>query len=58
MTKKWGSNSSKDNIVLNSELTKLPREVAEYAALHELLYVAVPNQGKKSKAMLSAYMPD
>jgi hypothetical protein len=58
MTNKWGSNSSKGNIILNSELTKLPREVAEYAVLHELLHVAVPNHGKKFKAMLSAYMPD
>jgi hypothetical protein len=58
MVNKWGSNSSKGNIILNSELTKLPKEVAEYAVLHELLHVAVPNHGKKFKALLSAYMPD
>lgn len=58
MVNKWGSNSSKGNIILNSELTRLPKEVAEYAVLHELIHVAVPNHGKKFKAMLSAYMPD
>jgi predicted metal-dependent hydrolase len=58
MTKKWGSNSSKGIVILNSDLTKLPEEVVEYVVLHELLHVVVPDHGRKFKAMLSAYMPD
>lgn len=46
------------NITLNTELKKLPKEVAEYAILHELLHVTVPNHGKTFKALLSAHMPN
>jgi len=58
MTNKWSSCSTKGNITLNSELTKLPRELAEYAILHELLHLIVPNHGKTFKALLSAHMPN
>lgn len=58
MTNKWGSNSSKRIVILNSDLTKLPEEIVEYVVLHELLHVVVPDHGRKFKAMLSAYMPD
>jgi predicted metal-dependent hydrolase len=58
MTNKWGSNSSKGIVILNSDLTKLPEEIVEYVVLHELLHVVVPDHGRKFKAMLSAYMPD
>lgn len=58
MKNKWSSCSTKGNITLNSELTKLPKELAEYAILHELLHLIVPNHGKTFKAMLSAHMPN
>jgi len=58
MRNKWSSCSTKGNITLNSELTKLPKELAEYAILHELLHLIVPNHGKTFKALLSAYMPN
>lgn len=58
MKNKWSSCSTKGNITLNSELTKLSKEIAEYAILHELLHLIVPNHGKTFKALLSAYMPN
>jgi len=58
MKNKWSSCSTKGNITLNSELTKLPREVVEYAILHELIHLITPNHGKSFKALLSAYMPN
>jgi len=58
MKNKWSSCSTKGNITLNSELTKLPKEVAEYAILHELLHLIIPNHGKTFKALLSAHMPN
>jgi len=58
MKNKWSSCSTTGNITLNSELTKLPKEIAEYAILHELLHLIVPNHGKTFKALLSAYMPN
>ena len=58
MKNKWSSCSTKGNITLSSELTKLPKELAEYAILHELLHLIVPNHGKAFKALLSVYMPN
>jgi hypothetical protein len=56
MKSKWGSLSSKGRIILNSDLTKLPTELADYAVLHEMLHFMVPNHDKKFKALLSSYM--
>jgi len=58
MKNKWSSCSTNGNITINSELAKLPEELAEYAILHELLHLIVPNHGKTFKALLSAHMPD
>ena len=58
MKNKWSSCSTKGNITLNSELTKLPRELVEYAILHELVHLIAPDHGKTFKALLSAYMPN
>ena len=58
MKNKWSSCSTKGNITLNSELTKIPKEIAEYAILHELLHLIIPNHGKTFKALLSAHMPN
>ena len=58
MKNKWSSCSTKGNITLNNKLTKLPKQLAEYAILHELIHLIVPNHGKKFKALLSAYMPN
>ena len=57
MKNKWSSCSSKGNITLNNELIGLPGEVAEYAIVHELLHLIVPNHGKTFKVLLSAYLP-
>jgi len=54
---KWSSCSSKGNVTLSSELTGLPREIAEYVIVHELLHLIVPNHGKTFKALLAAYLP-
>jgi len=58
MYQKWGSCSSRGNISLNTALCTLPRELAEYVVLHELVHLRVFNHGKEFKAMMSAYMPD
>jgi predicted metal-dependent hydrolase len=58
MSRKWGSCSSRDNITLNSRLTWLPPQLAEYVVLHELVHLKVFNHGKDFKAMMSAHMPD
>jgi hypothetical protein len=58
MYRKWGSCSSRGSITLNSALCNLPRELAEYVVLHELVHLRVFNHGKEFKALMSEYMPD
>jgi hypothetical protein len=57
MKDKWSSCSSKGNITLSSDLVGLPRELAEYAIVHELLHLIVPNHGKTFKVLLATYLP-
>jgi hypothetical protein len=58
MYQKWGSCSSKGNITLNTALCRVPRPLAEYVVLHELVHLRVFNHGKEFKAMMAAHMPD
>lgn len=58
MKNKWSSCSSKGNVTFNSEIAILPKEIAEYVILHELLHLIVPNHGKTYKVLLSAYLPN
>ncbi|MBZ0302689.1 MAG: M48 family metallopeptidase [Anaerolineae bacterium] len=58
MQRKWGSCSGRQNITLNTALTWLPRPLAEYVILHELVHLRVFNHGKDFKALMSQHMPD
>jgi len=58
MKNKWSSCSSKGNVTFSSELILLPRQIAEYAIVHELLHLIVPNHGKTFKVLLSTYLPN
>lgn len=58
MQRKWGSCSGRQNITLNTSLTWLPRPLAEYVILHELVHLRVFNHGKDFKALMSRHMPD
>ncbi len=58
MYQKWGSCSSRGNITLNTALCTLPRPLAEYVVLHELVHLRVFNHGKDFKALMAAHMPD
>ncbi len=58
MQRKWGSCSQHTNITLNNALTWLPRHLAEYVILHELVHLRVFNHGKDFKTMMQQYMPD
>lgn len=57
MKSKWSSCSSRGNIILSSDLMGLPRDVVEYAIVHELLHLKVPNHGRTFKVLLSVYLP-
>lgn len=58
MQRKWGSCSSRENITLNTALTWLPRPLAEYVVVHELVHLRVFNHGPAFKQMMSDYLPD
>jgi predicted metal-dependent hydrolase len=58
MYQKWGSCSSRGNITLNTALCNLPRPLAEYVVLHELVHLWVFNHGKEFKALMAMHMPD
>ncbi len=58
MQRKWGSCSSRENITLNTALTWLPRHLAEYVVVHELVHLRVFNHGPQFKAQMSQYLPN
>lgn len=58
MYRKWGSCSSMGSIMLNTALCRVPRPLAEYVVLHEVVHLRVLNHGKDFKALMSEHMPD
>lgn len=58
MYTRWGSCSSRGNVSLNAALCYVPRELAEYVVVHELVHLRVFNHGPDFKAMMTQYLPD
>ena len=58
MHRKWASLSTRGRLTLNAELLTLPRELGEYAIVHELVHLLVPSHSKLFKSYLHAYLPD
>ncbi|MHC5735446.1 M48 metallopeptidase family protein [Nostoc sp.] len=58
MKRKWASISTTGRLTLNTELLDLPKELGEFAIVHELVHLLVPNHGKLFKCFMSAYLPD
>jgi hypothetical protein len=58
MYRKWGSCSSRGSITLNTALCHVPKALAEYVIVHELVHLRVFNHGKAFKAMMTQHMPD
>ncbi|MEO0598191.1 MAG: M48 family metallopeptidase [Chloroflexota bacterium] len=58
MRRKWGSCSSKGTVTLNSRLTWLDAELAEYIVCHEFAHLKELNHSKKFWRVVETYMPD
>ena len=58
MKRKWASISTTGNLMLNTELLELPKELGEFVIVHELVHLLVPNHGKAFKCFMSIYLPD
>lgn len=58
MTHKWASISTRGRLTLNADVLKLPRDLAEFVIVHELVHLLAPNHGKVFKSFMSAYLPN
>ena len=58
MRRKWGSCSSKGTVTLNSHLTWLEPDIAEYVVCHEVAHLIELNHSKQFWALVEQHMPD
>lgn len=58
MTNKWASISTAGRLTLDAGLVVVPKPLAEFVIVHELVHMLAPNHGKLFKSFMSAYMPD
>ena len=58
MKTKWGScNHREQNIRLNTELVKKPKDLLEYVVVHEMLHLIAPTHSEQFLTLLSKYYP-
>lgn len=58
MKRRWGSCSSKNEITLNTYITKLPEELIEYIIIHELAHIKEKNHSKNFWDLVAVFCPD
>ncbi|HMN12810.1 MAG TPA: M48 family metallopeptidase [Bellilinea sp.] len=58
MRNKWGSISTAGTLTLADDLLFLPRELIEYAIVHELLHLLFPDHRRGWRVSISMYLPD
>ena len=58
MKTKWGScNTITNNIRLNSELAKKPRECLEYVIVHEMTHLLEASHNQKFVGLMDSFIP-
>ena len=58
MRNKWASCSTAGRLNFSSELLLLPRDLADYVIVHELLHFSVPNHGRLWKSLMRVHLGD
>jgi len=58
MRNKWASCSSKGRLTFDSSLLELPPHLQDYAIVHELLHLQIPNHGRLWQCLMEAYLGD
>lgn len=58
MANRWGSCSTKGNIILNTDLIRAPLECIEYVIMHELCHLIIPKHNKAFYEMQTKMMAE
>jgi predicted metal-dependent hydrolase len=55
---KWASVSVRGRLTLSTDAVSLPKPLADFVIVHELVHLLAPNHGKLFRSFLSVYLPD
>ena len=58
MEKRWGSCTETNNIILNTELVKLPFTLIDYVIIHELCHTRVKNHSREFWREIGRHIPN
>lgn len=58
LEKRWGSCTASNNIIINTEVIKLPFSLIDYLIVHELTHTKIKNHSKDFWAELSKHIPN
>jgi predicted metal-dependent hydrolase len=47
-----------EQMTLEADLLKLPKELGEFVIVHELIYLLVPNHGRVFISFMQVYLPE
>jgi len=56
LTKRWGSCTDSNNIIINVDTVKLPFSLIDYVIVHELVHIKIKNHSKEYWAELSKHI--
>ncbi|WP_353622365.1 M48 family metallopeptidase [Blastomonas fulva] len=58
LTHRWGSLTSRGNLVISRHIVRAPRQCIDYVLVHELCHLEYRNHGAEFWALLDRMMPD
>ncbi|WP_121354857.1 M48 family metallopeptidase [Flavisolibacter nicotianae] len=57
MTRRWGSCTGRNRIILNADAIKLPYSLIDYLIVHELVHTRIKDHSKAFWSLLARYVP-
>ncbi|RYZ56317.1 MAG: M48 family peptidase, partial [Sphingobacteriales bacterium] len=58
MTRRWGSCTATNRIILNTEAIKLPYTLIDYLIVHELVHTKIKDHSRSYWSLLARYVPN